>query len=302
MVNLYGKKLNSVLGVPHSILKQYNPATLTEGCIKAIKQLISFGRLGQLTTERFKFIAKEVVTYNDSLGALDIFRTFGLEKVFNYLDRQAEAVNKKDKKSRRKAGGCGMQPMYPKANRAMMWRDFQDYRRQCHKLGHDLTNEGIMFPKDLHESHQRATEEIAEIQRIENEKKMHEKNAAIMKDFETAVKKYLKNQIIDGGLIFRICQTPQELTAEGNALHHCVGGYADRVAAKTCLIFFIRAANQPDKPYYTLEVNPRTNNIVQLRGFSNRMPPDGVQRFAEECVAQIQITQKETRERILVNA
>jgi hypothetical protein len=59
-----------------------------------------------------------------------------------------------------------------------------------------------------------------------------------------------------------------ELKAEGKALHHCVGTYAERVANGSTNIFFIRKAEQPDTPYYTLEIG-QNGSIVQCRGNKN---------------------------------
>ena len=54
-----------------------------------------------------------------------------------------------------------------------------------------------------------------------------------------------------------------ELTAEGKALHHCVGGYIRRMAEGETAIFFLRKANEPDKPFYTLELQKK--RVIQCR-------------------------------------
>ena len=54
-----------------------------------------------------------------------------------------------------------------------------------------------------------------------------------------------------------------ELTAEGKALHHCVGGYIKRMAEGETAIFFLRKANEPDKPFYTLELQKQ--RVIQCR-------------------------------------
>lgn len=61
--------------------------------------------------------------------------------------------------------------------------------------------------------------------------------------------------------------TPEELAAEGNAPHHCVGGYADRVAKKECIILFLRQCSDLAKPFFTVEV--RGGKVVQVRGMKN---------------------------------
>lgn len=49
------------------------------------------------------------------------------------------------------------------------------------------------------------------------------------------------------------------MIAEGQALHHCVGGYALRMAEGKTAIFFIRLAEEPDRPYYTLELQGKNS-------------------------------------------
>ena len=69
------------------------------------------------------------------------------------------------------------------------------------------------------------------------------------------------------GLLIRPCASEAELRAEGRALHHCVGGYVDRVAKKECIILFLRQCEDVDKPFFTVEV--RGGKVVQVRGMRN---------------------------------
>ena len=63
--------------------------------------------------------------------------------------------------------------------------------------------------------------------------------------------------------------TAAELIDEGSALHHCVATYAKEHLSGQTVIFFIRKKSEPDKPFYTLEYNPKTESIVQCRGLCN---------------------------------
>ena len=58
-----------------------------------------------------------------------------------------------------------------------------------------------------------------------------------------------------------------QLFDEGQRLNHCVASYAGRCAAGYSAIVSLRCA---DRPTITLEINPRTKQIVQARGFYNR--------------------------------
>lgn len=59
-----------------------------------------------------------------------------------------------------------------------------------------------------------------------------------------------------------------DLTEEGIKLHHCVGGYIQRVANGVTNIMFIRKTEEVDKPFYTVEI---TNDgaIQQIHGLCN---------------------------------
>ena len=60
---------------------------------------------------------------------------------------------------------------------------------------------------------------------------------------------------------------------------HCVGTYIDRVIEKRSVILFIRKKEEPDKPFVTMELNPKNYEIVQVRAFKNGTPPDNVMEF-----------------------
>lgn len=281
VLNLYKKKANAVLGVPHSILQKYEHNNLRECDIKAIKQLIEYGRLGQLTLERFKFISS--ILTSDSNDPLDIFRNFGIEKVINYIDKIVTAAEKLNEEAH-----CGYG--YRIIDRNSAWRDFQDYRKECHELGYDLTDEGIMFPRDFYAAHQRASETV----QMQREEKLlrdnEEKNAKLAKKFHEAIKRYEKKVLNNENFLFRVCRSPDELQVEGSRLKHCVyNNYLNRITNGTSLIFFIREQNNPDKPLYTLEVNPKTAKIVQLRGFGNANAPEEIYKFAEKCLKEIKV-------------
>ena len=55
----------------------------------------------------------------------------------------------------------------------------------------------------------------------------------------------------------------QDLVTEGNEMHHCVGGYIDRVANGDTLIVFVRHKDTPNKCYITAEIYPHSGKIGQ---------------------------------------
>ena len=62
-----------------------------------------------------------------------------------------------------------------------------------------------------------------------------------------------------------------DIVSEGEIQNICVGqrgmGYIENMADSKAVILFVRRSEEPDKPYYTVEV--RNNTIVQVRGKCN---------------------------------
>lgn len=137
--------------------------------------------------------------------------------------------------------------------------DWNDYLDQCIKLEYDMTDTLITKPKNLHEAHERLTKII----KIEADK-------LAQQEFEKRNKKLAKMEYIDEerGLQIIIPKSVQEIIDEGKRLDHCVGGYADRHAKGKLTILFLRTADKPDVPYYTMEVS-NEGRIVQCQGYKN---------------------------------
>ena len=105
------------------------------------------------------------------------------------------------------------------------------------------------------------------------------------KNFKKAVEKLLPMAWEQAGLLIRPAATAKELIREGAALHHCVGGYAERMAKGETAIFFIRRAEEPDKPFYTLELRDKT--VIQCRTAHNKSyeQDEPVHAFVREWLA-----------------
>ena len=124
-------------------------------------------------------------------------------------------------------------------------------------MGLDLTDKAVLFPRDLNAAHQRT---IAQLKHKHSEE---EKRA-----FQETIRNRAALEWEQDGLIIRLPHTADEMTAEGAALHHCVGGYVEDVAKGKTTILFIRDSTEPDKPFYTLEW--RDGRVIQCRTERNR--------------------------------
>lgn len=141
--------------------------------------------------------------------------------------------------------------------------EYRDYLEQCKTLEYNLTDSLVNRPKDFFGMHVRLSKIIA-----------YQANKKIQESFEE-LKKMRKKLEFDSGK-FLIIQPPtfESIVAEGRELSHCVGGYAERHALGALNIMFLRKKDEPEKPFYTIEVST-TNKIVQCRGYKNNWVANG---------------------------
>lgn len=162
-----------------------------------------------------------------------------------------------------------------------------DYWRMANRAGLDIRDEHIQLPKNLKHEHDR----LAEAERIaKNEEEKRRKLAEIEKRrpaFEKAVAPLKAWSWEDGGICIRPVNTEQELVDEGSALHHCVGGYGQTVAKGESCIFFIRRADAPEKPWFTLQVELATLKEIQNHGLRNCGPTKEVQKFVNRWLEHV---------------
>lgn len=149
--------------------------------------------------------------------------------------------------------------------------DYADYLRECEKLGYNMTKKHTLKPKDLLTAHQRTSKIFAE-----------KKDRITAAEFKRSIERItgMEKPFIRDDLLIRPAASAAELRAEGEALGHCVGGYADRVWKGICAILFIRKTDSPEDPFYTLELNSK-GKVVQCRGKSNRDMTEAVKAFVD---------------------
>jgi hypothetical protein len=62
-----------------------------------------------------------------------------------------------------------------------------------------------------------------------------------------------------GDYVVVVPKSGQDIVAEGQNMHHCVGGYVSNVVENSCYIVFIRHKDTPDKCYLTCQVYTNGN-------------------------------------------
>ncbi|MEG1335990.1 MAG: PcfJ domain-containing protein, partial [Clostridiales bacterium] len=137
------------------------------------------------------------------------------------------------------------------------WYTYRDYITECQKLNYNLKDKNILYPKDLKAAHNQ-TMSLIEISKDKYSNEQLQKQADKLNKWCYAA----------DNLIIRPAASVEDFVTEGNDLHHCVKTYIDRVISGDTAIFLIRQADQPNKPYFTLEL--RNKKIMQCRTKNNQ--------------------------------
>ena len=138
---------------------------------------------------------------------------------------------------------------------------YRDYLGECEKLGYDLSDEMVLFPKNLIEKHA----ETSKLCKNKASPEIEEKARKRAEKLKKAGAEYRH-----GRLMVRVPRDGSEIIAEGAKLSHCVGRYSDGHARGLTTILFIRKRNDPETPFFTLEINMKSGAIKQCYGYKNR--------------------------------
>lgn len=137
---------------------------------------------------------------------------------------------------------------------AAYWLDYLD---AAQGVGLDLGNPLILHPRDLARKHDDATAAWAALQN-------RKRDAAYRKRLKKLARRYTWS---DGRYLVRPPVNGEEIKREGQALRHCVGGYADRHLKGATTILFLRDIHRPRKPLATIEISGA--RILQIHGWNN---------------------------------
>lgn len=241
---------------PRRLLKLLAPRDWTAERVQTVRSLwarVADGWFREAEIKPFLDSGMDLNMVGPALGFAPVGR------IAAWLDRQrglAEARFCREEQERREAAKKGGPAYYNRSFSDHTEELFRDYLLDCVTLGLDLHDREVLLPKDLDAAHRRT---IAQVK--------HKANEAKRAEFHKRAGELEKWRYEAGGLLIRPAADADELIAEGASLHHCVGGYADRMADGETAIFFVRRLDAPDEPYYTLEL--RNQSVVQCRTLHN---------------------------------
>lgn len=140
--------------------------------------------------------------------------------------------------------------------------EWKDYLVAAKQIGADMTDKRVKYPAAL---------------RTEHDKTVYKKSIIDNADYEETFKRVTKEygeKFSDKGSKFLITypKTLSDLFEEGRELNHCVGTYGDAIKNGNSIILFVRKTEEPETPYFTLEVNPNYMAVTQFYGYSDRPP------------------------------
>lgn len=148
-----------------------------------------------------------------------------------------------------------------------------DYFDACVELGVDMTDSKNKSPKDLKYWHDIRTGQVWQI-----------KNKKICEEMVETYKKYQKCELKSKNYVVLIAKSHDELVAEGEALHHCVGrmNYDKKIAEQSSLIAFVRRTGDQSTPFVTVELDIKAKDIRQCYAKNNSCPDSEVAKFIYE--------------------
>ncbi len=187
----------------------------------------------------------------ETIQRSEISKYLSIEKISNYLNKQAQL---------RKMQGKAI---------ARIWRDWNDYVSMLRKMKMDLSKELLLKPKDLMIAHNELVARISmknSKKEINQQKKKYKNAQGLMeqgelKKYEYANEKYCI--VAPKGI--------EDIFEEGIVLKHCIHTcdiYFQRIDIRETYLLFLRRTEAPDRPWYTLEIEPG-GNIRQKKSVLN---------------------------------
>ena len=169
------------------------------------------------------------------------------------------------------------------------------YLELCQRFGIRLDQFGVRYPRNFHTAYEeldqrRLRQEAVRLRREAIARKRAEaKTDAALAALALRLAKALRKGKTDQyeAVIPSNCD---ELRAEGNAMHNCIGGYGDRIAAGKCVCVFVRDAE--GEPFADIEI--KDGKVVQCYEKYNRPTTAEVRAYADQLAARINQAMKKS--------
>ena len=210
-------------------------------------------RTGQrITDDMLRWSKKEQISAKDLVFIAD---RMSLVQIKNYLERQKEYFD----------GSC-----------QQALTTWQDYLAMAERLHYDTSDEIVYRVRKLRQRHDELVLQSEAGSLEEQASKMAAKYPHVNAICVELQEKYAYS---DDDYTVLAPQDIFEIIKEGRMLHHCVGNdgagerYYDRMERRESFIMFLRRTEEPNDPYYTLEIEP-DGTVRQKRTLFDRQYED----------------------------
>lgn len=161
--------------------------------------------------------------------------------------------------------------------------DWLDYIQMAKRQGLNVKDKRIIYPRNLKEAH--------DVVMLNEKISLNEK---YIESFRDIVERCQVYEFTFGNYLIRPPVDMKELLLEGQQLRHCVGNYIPNMAKGETVILLIREVQNPEKPFYTLEL--KKGLVVQCRGFSNCAMTDDVKKWVDDW-HKLKVSEKKTKKK-----
>lgn len=172
---------------------------------------------------------------------------------------------------------------------------WKDYLSMADRLHMDVYDEIVYRPTGLYKRHEEAVRSIEKLELSVTVAELLEKYPLTNQVISGLQEKY---GFQDNTYTILAPKNIEDILKEGRDLHHCIDKkeeYFERINQKETYILFLRKTEQPDKPYYTLEIEPG-GVIRQKRTEYNRQKKDIEKAKAFLKSWQLEIQKRLTKE------
>lgn len=185
------------------------------------------------------------------------------QQVMNYVEKQ-KAVS------------------YPGLGALEILRQWEDCLSMCRAAGKNLYDEMVYRPRELKRRHDEMAvyrQKALILRDMDRDSEKSEKYADEMAAKYPGAEENLKAvkekyEYRNEEYMVIVPERLVDIVKEGNALHHCAGAserYFERIMSRETYICFLRRADEPQVPFYTIEVEPN-GTIRQHRSYLDEEP------------------------------
>lgn len=159
----------------------------------------------------------------------------GAQKIYNYLQKQYQASGRKPKE---------------------LLSTWQDYLIMSRRLKRNVTLELIYKPKNLIDAHDEIINLCQDKNIMLNAAEVAQKYPDVDRICESLKEKY---EYQGDKYVMVAPRCIEDIMREGQALRHCTSWsdiYFERIQNRETFLLFLRNADKPEMPFYTLEIEP----------------------------------------------